>query len=79
MFSTLPLVKPRLVEQLTAGGGRVLASVDQLEDDFDRKKTFVVTDRPCRTAMYIRCMALGIKSILHDWIVDCCKEVRLGC
>ncbi|XP_026288799.1 uncharacterized protein LOC113213821 isoform X1 [Frankliniella occidentalis] len=72
-FTRCPMVKDRLARQITQGGGKVLKLwTDILTKDIN--STFVVSDRPCLTPIYLHCLARGVKSINHDYIIDCCKQ-----
>lgn len=72
-FSTRPFVKARLKAQLIAGGAVVH---DSLEDVPTQKlgQTYLIANRPSRTAAYVACIAAGIRVYCHDWVIRCCAE-----
>ena len=73
-FSKAPMSKDRLVRQIIRGSGKVLTSWPDIPVT-NIKKTFVVSNRPCLTAIFIHCLARGIRLVAQDHIINCCKEV----
>lgn len=72
-FSNHPFVKARLRAQLIAGGAIMH---DSLEDVPSQKlgQTYLIANRPSRTAAYVACMAAGVRICCHDWVIRCCAE-----
>ncbi|KAK3916358.1 TP53-binding protein 1 [Frankliniella fusca] len=72
-FTRCPMVKDRLARQITQGGGKVIKHwTDIMTKDIN--STYVVSNRPCLTPIYLHCIVRGVKGINHDYIIDCCRQ-----
>jgi len=67
--------KSRLTEQITAGGGVVVTNLDKLDTWKNFDNVYLIANRPSHTAVYMHCLALGIKGVLFDAVIHCCKKV----
>lgn len=68
--------KDRLAQQILSGGGKVIVISSWTDVPLKNiKNTYVVSNRPCLTATFIYCLVRGIRLVVHDHIINCCKEV----
>lgn len=70
------MVKDRLMRQIIQGGGKVLKHWTEIVPK-DINNTYVISNRPCSTAIYLQCLVRGVKGINHECIIHCCREVRV--
>lgn len=66
--------KERLRIQIRKGGGKLYSNLEQVPAD-EMDKTFLITDNPSCTPMYLQCLVKGIPAYSHDIIISCCSEV----
>lgn len=72
-FTFLPMVKDRLAHQIIQGGGKVLKDWTDIVPK-DIKKTYVVSNRPCLTPIFLHCLVRGVRGVNHDYIIYCCRQ-----
>ncbi|XP_034240098.1 probable GPI-anchored adhesin-like protein PGA55 [Thrips palmi] len=72
-FAKARMVKDRLARQILQGGGKVLKHWTEIVPK-DINNTYVVSNRPCYTAIYLQCLVRGVKGVNHECIIHCCRE-----
>ncbi|XP_008555922.1 uncharacterized protein LOC103577166 [Microplitis demolitor] len=76
-WSSIPFLRERLVEQITAGGGRVYNTFDEIPPA-EYSKTKLITNVPNITATSLLCLSVGILPYNHQWIITSCINNKLG-
>ncbi|KAH0548768.1 TP53-binding protein 1-like [Cotesia glomerata] len=76
-WSSIPFLRERLVDQITAGGGHVYNSFDEIPPA-EYKKTKLITNVPNITATSLLCLSVGIMPYNHQWIITSCFANKLG-
>lgn len=72
-FAKARMVKDRLMRQIVQGGGKVLKHYNEIVPK-DINNTYVISNRPCSTAIFLQCLVRGVKGINHECIIHCCRE-----
>lgn len=76
-WSSIPFLRERLVDQITAGGGHVYNSFDEIPPA-EYAKTKLITNVPNITATSLLCLSVGIMPYNHQWIITSCFANKLG-
>ena len=71
-----PFDKERLIQQITAGGGKVFKNFEDLPPS-QYRRTMHITDVPTESTTNLLCLSVGIYSISHQWIIRCCESVSI--
>ncbi|XP_018329504.1 uncharacterized protein LOC108739903 isoform X2 [Agrilus planipennis] len=76
-FSKVPYVEDHLATQIKNGGGIIYSKFEDVPPK-KYKVTYLVSWRPALTPKYIRGLAVGMRTVCHEWIVNCSiKKKRL--
>uniref|UniRef100_A0A1B6DCL8 Hsr-9 Tudor domain-containing protein n=1 Tax=Clastoptera arizonana TaxID=38151 RepID=A0A1B6DCL8_9HEMI len=67
--------KQRLRNQIKNGGGKLYRTLHQVPVQ-EYSRTYLITDAPSCTPLYLECLVHGITIHNHETIIVCCKENR---
>lgn len=73
-FEAKSFNKQRLRTQIKKGGGTLYRTLTQVPTN-EYSHTYLITDAPSCTPLYLQCLVHGITICNHKRIIDCCKQV----
>lgn len=75
-FTKIPFVFDRLLQQIKLGGGEVLEKFEEVHPT-KYSTTYLITNRPCLTTKFLKCLGSGITMVCHEWVVNCTIKQKL--
>lgn len=65
----IPFDKDLVRKQIEKGGGKVMTTIDEMQA---AEGYFLISNNHVRTMKYLRCLAMAVPCVSHEWITNSC-------